>query len=156
MIYCISSSYGWIHIQNTYINIENYINIDCTWRLHWKLSPRENHCRPRRSRGWLWLSRADNLQCYPLMQSIIIIHVLYWMLIKYITLIKKLRLVPKQFRSSEYLWLYFVVFFQTLRSRQSESLMNRTLFMLKVILWKIKFLHAFHVGTLKATLANEL
>ena len=41
------------------------------------MPPRENQCRPRRSRGWHWFSRVDNFPCYPLVQSIFII--LYWM-----------------------------------------------------------------------------
>ena len=35
------------------INIQyKIINIDCMRGWHGKLSPRENQCRPRRSRGW--------------------------------------------------------------------------------------------------------
>ena len=52
-------------------------------RVTWDIS--ENQCRRRRSRGWNWFLRCDNFQCYPFVQSIIII--LYWILIKYIVYI---------------------------------------------------------------------
>ena len=84
------------------------------------MSPRENQCWPRRSRGWHWFSRGGNFPCYPLMQSIFII--LYWMLIKYIIYIT--------FKTIQIKWIFEFVFrtlkIQMLIQYQSESMVNRT------------------------------
>ena len=87
------------------------------------MSPRENQCRPRRSRGWHWFSRGDIFPFYPLVQSIFII--LYWMLIKYIVYI------TFGFKSNPgQVWIFVFVlrtpYTQTLIRCQSESMMNRT------------------------------
>ena len=64
------------------------------------MSPRENKCRTRRSRGWHWFSTGDNFLCFSLVQSMFI--KLYRMLITSSTL----RFILKQSRSSDYLSLY--------------------------------------------------
>ena len=85
------------------------------------MSPRENQCRPKRSRGWHWFSRGDNFPSYPLRQSIII--VLYWISIKYIAY------VTFGFKTIQVKWIFVFVFrtsyIQTLIRRQS-SISNRT------------------------------
>ena len=82
---------------------------------------RENQCQPRRSRGWHWFSRGDNFPCYPLMQSIIIIILLYWMLIQYIVYIKF------GFTTIQVKWIFvFVSRTQSLKRHNSESMVNRT------------------------------
>ena len=85
---------------------------------------RENQCRPRRSRGWHWFSRGDNFPSNPLMQSIIIIILLYWMLIQYIVYIKF------GFTTIQVKWIFVFVsrtpYIQSLKRHQSESMVNRT------------------------------
>ena len=46
---------------------------------------RENHGRPRRSRGWQQYLRGNNFQCYPRMRAIFIR--LYWLFVEYIVYI---------------------------------------------------------------------
>ena len=71
------------------------------------MSPRENKCRPRWSRGWHWFSRGDNVPCNPLLHSIIIILYSNWMLIEYIVYITFCFDTIQVLR--EYLSLYFVL-----------------------------------------------
>ena len=77
-----------------------------------------NHCRPRRNRGLHWFYRSDNFPCYTLVQSIIII--LYWMFIKEIVYI------TYGFKTIQVKWiiLFVLPYIQTLRQRQSESMVN--------------------------------
>ena len=52
-------------------------------RVTWDISPQENQCRPRRSRGLHWFSRGDNFPCYPLVQSIYLYYTECYLIIKY-------------------------------------------------------------------------
>ena len=66
------------------------------------MSPWENQCRLRRSRGWHWFSGGDNFPYHPLVQSVVII--LYWMLIKYIVYISF------GFKTIQVKWIFEFVF----------------------------------------------
>ena len=89
------------------------------------MSPRENQCRPRRSRGWHSFSRGDNFPCYPLVQSIIIIYIT--IIILNVDLLHRLLYVWFQNNSGQVNIWSCISYSENsnLIRRKSESMVNR-------------------------------